>query len=409
MDLRTGAGTAPRLDEPAHARAAASHPNPYPYYARLAVEAPLYREAASGTWIATSAATVTAVLTSPLCVMRPVAGPVPDALAGTAVAEIFRRLLRVRDGAAHCSHRRMTTAALDSVDMARLAWVTQAEAAALAETIEPECSSGAVTRFMATLPVHVVAGLLGVERARFADVGRWIGDYGAAVATASAGGPAVDAGLIETGNAGARQLFELFRMTLDSQGEGDDTLLAKLARAAGPAGDDDADAVIGAGIGLMAQGFLATGALIGVTLLALARHPDVLAAVRARRDLIGPLVEEVMRCDPVAQNTPRFVARDGIVAGQAMREGDPIIAVLAAANRDPALNPDPARFDIYRTDRRHLEFGIGRHACPGERIATLIAETAVSCLLDRGIPLDRLAAGVSYRPSAHARLPIFTA
>src|SRR5947199_320044 len=78
--------------------AAATHPDPYPFYARLGAEAPLYRDDALGLWVAASAAAVNAALTHGLCRVRPPAEPVPRALAGSPAGEIFGRLVRMTDG-----------------------------------------------------------------------------------------------------------------------------------------------------------------------------------------------------------------------------------------------------------------------------------------------------------------------
>ncbi len=105
------------------------------------------------------------------------------------------------------------------------------------------------------------------------------------------------------------------------------------------------------------------------------------------------------------QNTRRFVARDGVVAGQAMREGDAVLVLLAAANRDPAVNPNPERFDPCRQERRIFTFGAGVHACPGYALAVAIARAGVERLLLTGLDLERFAAAVTYRPSVNARIP----
>jgi cytochrome P450 len=87
-----------------------------------------------------------------------------------------------------------------------------------------------------------------------------------------------------------------------------------------------------------------------------------------------------------------------------MREGDAILAVLAAANRDPAQNPEPDRFDPARKDRRLFTFGLGAHACPGAEIAATIAAAGVAALLDRGIDPGYLAKRATYRPSVNVRI-----
>jgi cytochrome P450 len=126
-------------------------------------------------------------------------------------------------------------------------------------------------------------------------------------------------------------------------------------------------------LGLLVQACDATAGLIGNTLLA-----------------NGPSVEEVLRLDSPVQNTRRYVAEDGVVAGMQMRKGDAILAVLAAANRDPDAN------------ERIFTFGVGPHACPGQHVAVAIAEAGVAELRRRGVRLER---PVQYRPSLNARIP----
>src|SRR5260370_21246165 len=96
--------------------AAATHPDPYPYYAALVARKPLYRDDALGLWVATSAAAVSAVLASDLCHVRPPAEPVPAALLGTPAGEIFRRLVRMNDGQVHARSRQLVGATVASID-----------------------------------------------------------------------------------------------------------------------------------------------------------------------------------------------------------------------------------------------------------------------------------------------------
>ncbi len=122
--------------------------------------------------------------------------------------------------------------------------------------------------------------------------------------------------------------------------------------------------------------------------------------------LLQSVLLEVLHYDPPVQNTRRFVARDGVVAGRRMREGDAVLVVLAAANRDPAANADPERFDPFRKDRRIFTFGAGVHACPGEALALTIARAGVERLIRTGFDLERFAATITYRPSANVRIPV---
>jgi cytochrome P450 len=118
------------------------------------------------------------------------------------------------------------------------------------------------------------------------------------------------------------------------------------------------------------------------------------------------VIGEVLRYDPPVQNTRRFLARAGAIAGQEMQEGDTILVVLAAASRDPSANPNPDRFDLSRVDRRLFTFGAGIHACPGESLATTIAQAAIAQLLASEVDPARLALPATYRPSHNVRIAL---
>lgn len=406
-DRGSGAPSTRVQGEPAHVRGAPAHPDPYPFYARLVSGEPIYREGVDGPWIAVSAAATNAVLTSPLCLTRPIFNRVPEALVGTSVAEIFSRLVRMNDGEIHCPLKSTVAAALDDFSRRRIADVTNHLAKDLAAVLRPEDDLERLNQFTAALPSQVIMTLIGVPCASFSDVSRWMGDYGAAATAAATGVPQLTPAILKSGADSSSRLLDLFGTMLAALQRDDSSLFAVLSRHAGRSGQLDAGMVIANGIGLMAQGFAGTSALIGSSLVALARHGKAAVAVRGDRALLGAFVQEVLRFDPITHSTLRFVARDGVVAGQAMRANDLIVVALAAASRDPALNPDPHRFELFRDDRRSMEFGTGVHACPSALLATTIAEIALNHLLDRGVVCEGLENRVSYRPSAHVRMPVF--
>ena len=392
--------------EPQHVRAAPTHGDPYPYYGRLAREQAFFRDDANDWWVAASAAAVREVLNSELCLTRPRSEVVPIALASGPMAEIFGRLVRLRDDSMRAPLKDAVTAALRGLDLRHIAELAKTRARELDVEISGPLDASKTTQFMFALPVQVIAQLLGIPRERYADVMGWLGDYGAAAAAAATGIPAPSAAIFEKGHRGAQALLDLgFAIAHDDATRG--PLLTALMREASRAGCNDEKDGIANAIGYMVQGFGAMAGLIGLVLLALARRPALLAEVKADRKLIRPLVQEVARFDPGTNSTFRFMARDGEIAGHRLREGDLIIVLLAAANRDPALNPDPDRFDIGRADRKYLEFGTGPHACPADKIAPLIVEIAVDHLLTRGVPLQTLEGALTYAASGHIRTPLF--
>jgi cytochrome P450 len=378
---------------------AVTHPDPYPYYASLVAERPFYRDEALGLWVASSAAAVTAVLTSDLCRVRPPAEPVPRALLGSPAGDIFGHLVRMNDGPGHCPFKQAVSAALGSVDRTRAAEQSNTSARILWDGLEPAAEPRRLTEFAFGLPVSVVGSLLGVPGDRLRETTQWTGDFVRCLS------PLSTPEQIERSKTAAGHLLDLFRSLLAGQRTGG--LLGTLAAEARRLGRGDVDVIVANGIGFLSQSYEATAGLLGNSLLALISQPGVREQVTADPDLLGHVVQEVLRYDPPVQNTRRFLAGSGELFGRQVTEGDAILVVLAAANRDPAANPDPGRFEALRENRRHFTFGAGAHECAGEDLAARIAEAGARQLLASSLRVEELARPPRYRVSANARIPIW--
>jgi hypothetical protein len=153
---------------------------------------------------------------------------------------------------------------------------------------------------------------------------------------------------------------------------------------------------------LLAAGNVTTTDLIGNGVLALLRHPDQLAALRADPSLIKNAVEEMLRFDGPVVQTGRIALSDVEIDGCPVGPGASILTSLAAANHDPAVYPDPDRFDVRREDIHHHAFGGGIHYCLGAPLARLEARIAIDTLVRR-FPNLRLAG----EPLEWRRLPSF--
>jgi cytochrome P450 len=185
------------------------------------------------------------------------------------------------------------------------------------------------------------------------------------------------------GNATARMYFEqLFELRRRNPG---DDLTSQLVQAE-EAGDKLSNEELTANIVLLfGAGHETTVNLIGNGLLALYRHPDQLALLKANPSLIGSAIEEFLRYDSSVQLTGRVALEDiEDLGGKRIPKGESVLCLLGSANRDPAVYPDrPDRLDITRPNVKPLSFGGGIHFCLGAQLARIEAEVAISTLLRR--------------------------
>lgn len=156
---------------------------------------------------------------------------------------------------------------------------------------------------------------------------------------------------------------------------------------------------------LLVAGHETTANLIANGVLALLRHPDQLAALRADPTLVGGTVEEVLRYDPPVQLTTRVVRQPMTFGDVDVPVDGMLLLLLAAANRDPATFPDPDRFDITRDAHQHLSFAAGPHFCLGAGLARLEATIALDTFAQRIADPVLDEGTLRYRPHVNLRGP----
>jgi cytochrome P450 len=156
-------------------------------------------------------------------------------------------------------------------------------------------------------------------------------------------------------------------------------VLGQLCQSIGP--DLTADDVHMCAYDFVIAGYLSTTYLIASGVRALLEHPDQLAALRAKPDDMGRAIEEMLRFEPPLQVIDRFPAHDVELAGQTVKAGERVTAVVASADRDPAAFEDPDVFRIDRPDAGQMSFGAGIHYCIGAPLVRLAAPAAMAALL----------------------------
>ncbi|WP_405589303.1 cytochrome P450 [Streptomyces sp. NBC_01190] len=162
-------------------------------------------------------------------------------------------------------------------------------------------------------------------------------------------------------------------------------LLSALIRARDEEGDQlSAEELVGMAFLLLVAGHETTVNLIANGVLALLRHPDQLAALRADPGLMDGAIEEMLRYDgPVERATYRFTREPTEIGGCLVPAGQVVGVVLAAGDRDPGRYASPDTFDIRRDTRGHLAFGHGIHYCLGAPLARMEGRMAITSLLAR--------------------------
>jgi cytochrome P450 len=133
----------------------------------------------------------------------------------------------------------------------------------------------------------------------------------------------------------------------------------------------------------MVGGQETTTNLIGNGVLTLLRYPEQMKRLRDDPSLTASAVEEMLRFESPSQHTARLAPSDRELGGKRIRKRQAVIAVMAAANRDPQRFPDPDHFDIARTDNRHLAFGYAAHFCFGAPLARMEGQIAFAGFLRR--------------------------
>jgi cytochrome P450 len=178
-----------------------------------------------------------------------------------------------------------------------------------------------------------------------------------------------------------------------------DDLLSALIRAE-EAGDRlSQPELISQAIGLLIAGFETTIGLIGNGVRALVLHPPELAKLRARPELVASAVEECLRWDGPIVLTGRVLHADVEFGGKTIPKSARVWGMLAAANRDPEVFPDPDRFDVERHPNEHLAFGGGPHYCLGAYLAKIEAQSAIGTLVRRFDDLTLESERVEWGPS----------
>ena len=345
--------------------------DPYPYYAALRREHPVYRTEMMGAYVVTRYEDVQHVMKN------------TEVFSSTGMGTGYvdgrpTNSVIICDPPDHTRLRSILNRAFTPRIVAdlepRIREITTELLGGLGEATEFDLISGLAL----PLPVRVIAEMLGVEPARQADFKRW-SDMVVSSVMRSAVSPEQQAREQED----MRSFFEYFRSAMEDRrrNPGSD-LISALVRAEEQHQALSSDEVLAFTMLLLVAGNETTTNLLGNLVLALLRNPDQLELLRRDRSLIPNAIEEALRYDAPVQMLFRLAMHDTQVAGVDIPKGSMVLPVFAAANRDEQRYPDPDRFDVTRSAAGHMAFGYGIHFCLGAPLARVEGRVALEMLLD---------------------------
>ncbi|MFI5625336.1 cytochrome P450 [Nocardioides sp. NPDC051685] len=360
------------------------HEDPYPVYARLRDEAPLYYNAADDFWALSRHADVHAAVKDDVTFSNRM-GVSLDASAWNADAHRVMSFLAL-DGAAQTRLRKLVSAGFTPRRVRGLTPQIQALADhyldALAALSAEEGEADWIAELAGKLPMDVISEMMGVPAADRDEVRR-LADL---VVHREDGVRDVP----EAGMTAALELIGYYaEMVARRRRQPSEDLTSALVEAEVD-GDRLLDHEVIAFLFLMVvAGNETTTKLLGNALFHLGAHASQQAEVFADpgdATLVGPWIEETLRHDTSSQMLARYVAEDVSLHGQVVPAGSKLLVLLGSANRDERVFTAPDVFDIHRSPDelgRIMSFGVGRHFCLGANLARLEARVVLAELVRR--------------------------
>ncbi|MFJ2025308.1 cytochrome P450 [Streptomyces sp. NPDC087897] len=309
---------------------------------------------------------------------------------GERKAELMTHLLNI-DPPDHTRLRRLVSKAFTPRRVAEFAPRVQELTDRLIDAFVEEGKADLIHDLAFPLPIYAICDLLGVPEEDQDDFRDWAG-----MMIRHGGGPR--GGVARSVKKMRGYLAELIHRKRENPG---DDLISGLIRASDHGEHLTENEAAAMAFILLFAGFETTVNLIGNGMYALLRHPGQRSRLQAsleaspvpgESELLDTGIEELLRYDgPVEMATWRYATEPLTLGGEEIAAGDPVLVVLAAADRDPERFDDPDTLDLARRDNQHLGYGHGIHYCLGAPLARLEGRTALATLLKR-LPDLRLAA-----------------
>jgi vitamin D3 1,25-hydroxylase len=346
--------------------------DPYPAYAALRSDEPVCKlERPDGTvWLLTRYADVRAALADPRLSKDWRYTLPPEARADAPTPHVPMMLLM--DPPEHTRLRKLVSRSFTLRRMEELRPRVEQIAGELLDGLPASGRVDIMAEYAFLLPVFVICELLGVPADDRDDFAAWSNTM-------------VDESTRDESMAASAKLFEyLSKLIEQKRRQPDDALISGLIEVAEDGDRLSQAELVGMAMMLLIAGHETTVNLIGNGLLALLTHPEQLALLRERPELLPSAIEEFLRWDAPVHSTPsRFATEDVEYSGVTIPAGSIVQLSLAAANRDQERFADSEELHVDRDVSGHVAFGHGLHHCLGAQLARIEGQEAIGMLLAR--------------------------
>ncbi|WP_084518028.1 cytochrome P450 [Microtetraspora niveoalba] len=368
--------------------------DPYPIYARLRREAPVFYDEAHDLWIVTRYDHVLAVVrdtetfsseNAVRASVKPLPRPVLDVLA---TGRPLTPTLTDSDGDVHRRLRLLVSKAFTPKRAAQMEGRVRETVDALIDEFVHEGRTDIIEKFAWHLPLITITDILDVPREDAPSLHRWSVSW-LRLMQATDG---VEELVARAEDVVAMQRYFMDRIQARVDEEGDDFMPALLRARTADGRPLTVEEAMRVSVNLIIAGHVTVTRSIGNGLTTLLAHPDQLDAVMRDPDLVPAMVEEILRYESPAQGLFRTVRADTVLGGVEIPAGARLMLHWASANRDEKAFSNPGVFDVTREPpAAHVAFGKGVHACLGAPLARLQLKIALPRLFER-LPNLRVAA-----------------
>ncbi len=356
--------------------------NPFPFYAQLRAEAPVFPVTLrrnQRAWLVTRYDDVLAVFKDERLAKNRHNAMTPEqskkAPRMPSFFKPFERSLLSLDDPDHARLRVLVHKAFTPRRIEQMRDQIQNVTNELLDAAEPRGGMDLIADFALPLPLTMIGRILGIPAKDNDKFRRWTKTL---LSAASNPNPFV---LVPS----MMSFMSYMRKQIkDRQTHPQDDLITALAQAKEGNDSMTEDEILAMIFLLLSAGHETTVNLIGTGTLALLEHLDQLTKLRNQPMLSKTAIEEILRfvC-PAEMATERYAREDITIAGTTIPRGELVLAVIASANRDANYFDNPDALDVERTNNKHLAFGQGIHYCLGAPLARLEGQIAIDTLLQR--------------------------